>query len=148
MWKSTLTDGVVVLTYLRPPENVIGFADLAELDRALMRWADDEQARVIVLTGGIAGTFVAHADLADVAALRNDRPTGTDGPELWTRALARIASVPQPVIAAVNGQAWGGGCELALACTLRVAAHSAHFRFIEVAMARSREPAAHSGYRG
>jgi enoyl-CoA hydratase len=133
MWQSQLTGGVVVLTYVRPPENVIGFADLAELDRALVHWADDERAHVIVLTGGIAGTFVAHADLADVAALIDDRPTGPDGPEVWARALGRLATIPQPVIAAVNGQAWGGGCELALACMLRVAAQSAHFRFVEVA---------------
>ncbi len=133
MWHSQLADGVVVLTYVRPPENVIGFADLAELDEALVDWADDERARVIVLTGGLEGTFVAHADLADVAALVDDRPTGPDGPQVWARALGRLATIPQPVIAAVNGQAWGGGCELALACTLRVAAQSAHFRFIEVA---------------
>jgi enoyl-CoA hydratase/carnithine racemase len=134
MWQSTLTDGgVVVLTYRRPPENVIGFADLAELDRVLVQWADDERARVIVLTGGAVGTFVAHADLADVAALIDDRATGPDGPDVWARALGRLATIPQPVVAAVNGQAWGGGCELALACTLRVAAQSAHFRFVEVA---------------
>ena len=132
-WHSQLTDGVVVLTYVRPPDNVIGFADLADLDRTLVHWADDERARVIVLTGGLEGTFVAHADLADVAALVDGRPTGPAGPDAWARALGRLATIPQPVIAAVNGQAWGGGCELALACTLRVAAQSAHFRFIEVA---------------
>jgi enoyl-CoA hydratase/carnithine racemase len=133
MWQSELAGSVVVLSYVRPPENVIGFADLAELDRALIQWADDERARVIVITGGIVGRFVAHADLADVAALRDGRPTGPDGPDVWARALGRIATIATPVIAAVNGQAWGGGCELALACTLRVAAQSAHFRFVEVA---------------
>jgi enoyl-CoA hydratase/carnithine racemase len=133
VWQSELSDGVAVLTYVRPPENVLGFADLAELDEALMRWADDERARVIVITGGVAGYFVAHADLADVGALVDDRPTGRHGPDSWGRALARLSSIPQPVVAAVNGQAWGGGCELALAALLRVASTSAHFRFVEVA---------------
>src|SRR5205085_11008466 len=49
-------------------------------------------------------------------------------PGSWSRAFERLATMPQPVVAAVNGQAWGGGCELSLACTLRIAATSAHFR--------------------
>jgi enoyl-CoA hydratase/carnithine racemase len=133
VWEAQLAEGVVVLRYVRAPENVMGFADLAELDDELVRWSADDRASVIVLTGGIAGFFVAHADLADVAALVTDRPTGPHGPGTWGHALARLAGIPQPVVAAVNGQAWGGGCELALACLLRVAAESAHFRFVEVA---------------
>ena len=69
MWACDLREGMAVLTYTRPPENVLGFADLAELDQALQSLADDERARLIVLTGGIPGYFVAHADLADVGAL-------------------------------------------------------------------------------
>jgi enoyl-CoA hydratase/carnithine racemase len=133
VWDSELHDGVAVLTYTRPPENVLGFADLAELDEALQRWAGDERARVIVLTGGLPGYFAAHADLADVAALVHGRATGPHGPESWLNALNRIIAVPQPVIAAVNGQAWGGGLELALSCLMRVASPAAHFRFPEVA---------------
>jgi enoyl-CoA hydratase len=132
MWACDLRDAIAVLTYTRPPENVLGFADLAELDRALQHWADDERARVIVLTGGVEGYFAAHADLADVAALARGTGTGTDGPGAWQRALSRISSIPQPVIAAINGQAWGGGLELALSCLMRVASPAAHFRFPEV----------------
>jgi enoyl-CoA hydratase/carnithine racemase len=133
VWDAELYGGVAVLTYLRPPENVISFADLAELDDALLQWADDDRARVIVLTGGLPGYFIAHADLADVAALGGGADTGPHGPEAWERALTRISAIPQPVVAAVNGQAWGGGFEVALSCLMRVASPAATFRFVEVA---------------
>ena len=133
MWDTELQGRTAILTYTRPPENVLGFADLAELDEALLRLAGDERAHVVVLTGGLAGYFAAHADLADVAALVHGTAAGPHGPDAWPRALARIAAMPQPVIAAVDGQAGGGGLELALACLMRVASPAAHFRFPEVA---------------
>jgi enoyl-CoA hydratase/carnithine racemase len=133
VWDAELRGRVAILTYNRPPENVLGFADLAQLDAALQRWGGDERARVIVLTGGIPGYFAAHADLADVATLKNGSTAGPHGPQAWGRAMTRISAVPQPVIAAVNGQAWGGGFELALACLMRLASPAAHFRFPEVA---------------
>jgi enoyl-CoA hydratase/carnithine racemase len=132
MWDAARHGTVAVLTYTRPPENVIGFADLAELDDALLRQSGDDRVRVIVLTGGLPGYFIAHADLADVAALTDDVDTGPYGPEAWERALSRISAIPQPVIAAVNGQAWGGGFEVALSCLMRVASPAATFRFVEV----------------
>ena len=79
MWDAELHGGVALLTYSRPPDNVIGFADLAELDEALLRWAGDDRARVIVLTGGLPGYFIAHADLADVERLRAGATPGRMG---------------------------------------------------------------------
>ena len=55
-------------------------------------------------------------------------------PGSWGRTFASLESMPQPVVAAVDGQAWGGGCELSLACTLRVASERAHFGQPEVAV--------------
>jgi enoyl-CoA hydratase/carnithine racemase len=133
MWDAERRGVVVVLTYTRPPENVIGFADLAELDEALATWADEDRTQVIMLTGGLPGYFIAHADLADVNALTHGTAAGPYGPQAWEQALRRIAAIPQPVVAAVNGQAWGGGLELALGCLMRVASEVAHFRFPEVA---------------
>jgi enoyl-CoA hydratase/carnithine racemase len=117
VWHAERHGAVLVLTYIRPPENVIGFADLAELDEALARGADDDRTRVIMLTGGLPGYFIAHADLADVSALTHGTPAGPYGPQAWDRALRRIAAIPQ----------------LALGCLMRVASEAAHFRFPEVA---------------
>ena len=132
-WQGELRGEVALLTYRREPDNVLGFSGLAELDAALELWGSDERVKAVVLTGGVPGYFVAHADLADVAALVSDADPGPYGPEMWRVALERIATLDVPVVAAVNGQAWGGGCELALACLWRVAAVSAHLRFVEVA---------------
>jgi enoyl-CoA hydratase/carnithine racemase len=133
MWELSRHAAVAVLTYRREPENVLGFADLAELATVLHAVGQDDDIAVVVLTGGLPGYFVAHADLADVDALVNDTDSGPHGPDAWGSTLQRIADLPQPVVAAVNGQAWGGGFELALACLIRVASASAHLRFVEVA---------------
>ena len=106
---------------------------MSELEGVLGELAEDEDVNVVVITGGIPGYFVAHADLDDLSALgRGEQVEGDPGS--WGRAFALLESMPQPVIAAINGQAWGGGCELSLACTLRVAAQSAHFGQPEVAV--------------
>jgi enoyl-CoA hydratase len=133
MWELSRHAAVAVLTYRREPENVLGFADLAELATVLHAVGQDDDIAVVVLTGGLPGYFVAHADLADVDALVNDADAGPHGPDAWGTTLQLLADLPQPVVAAVNGQAWGGGFELALACLMRVASASAHLRFVEVA---------------
>lgn len=130
-WTLERREAVAVVHFDRPPQNLLSFVLLAELDRHLVSLSADDTVTVIVLTGAVPGYFVGHADLADVHRLRS----GGDGPgtpDSWTTVLERLSQVRQPVIAAVNGQAWGGGCELALAAQLRVAAQGATFRFVEV----------------
>jgi enoyl-CoA hydratase/carnithine racemase len=131
-WTVTRHGVVAVITFHRPPENLLGFVLLEELDEVLLACSRDESVSVIVLTGGLAGYFVGHADLGDVDRLVHALP-GPGSPDAWSTTLERLSQVDQPVVAAVNGQAWGGGAELALAAQLRVAASSAHFRFVEVA---------------
>jgi enoyl-CoA hydratase len=130
-WRVEAHGPVAVVVFERPPENLMSYLLLDELDDLLATLAADESVTVLVITGGIDGYFVGHADLDDVDQLVFDRP-GSGDPDAWGRTLARFASMPQPVVAAVNGQAWGGGCELALAALLRVASPQAHFRFVEV----------------
>lgn len=130
-WTVDRHGAVAVLTFVRPPENLLSFALLADLDERLVELSADTSVSVIVLTGGVPGFFVGHADLDDVGRLVDDSP-GPGSPDSWTTTLERLSQVAQPVIAAVNGQAWGGGCELALAAQLRIAAQSATFRFVEV----------------
>jgi enoyl-CoA hydratase/carnithine racemase len=132
-WEVEQRGAVAVLTFTRPPRNFMSFAAMGELGDRLEELADRADVNVVVLTGGVPGYFVAHADLDDLARLGRGEPVMGD-PASWGRTLARIESLPQPVVAAINGQAWGGGCELSLACTLRVAAASAHLGQPEVAV--------------
>lgn len=131
LWTVTRHDGVAVAVFDRPPRNFMSMAAMSELEGVLQELAADDGIAVVVLTGGVPGYFVAHADLDDLVAIGRGEPVAGD-PGSWGRTLRLIETMPQPVIAAVNGQAWGGGCELSLACTVRVAAASAHFGQPEV----------------
>ena len=133
MWTLTRHGATALATYDRPPRNLMSMAAMSELESLLHGVAGDESITVLVLTGGVPGYFVAHADLDDLSALGRGEPVEGD-PGSWSRAFALLSTMPQPVIAAVGGQAWGGGCELALACTIRVASASAHFGQPEVAV--------------
>lgn len=126
-------DRIALVTFTRPPRNLMSMAAMTELEGVVSALAVDDGVDVVVITGGVPGYFVAHADLDDLAALGRGEAVEGD-PGSWARTFALLESMPQPVIAAVNGQAWGGGCELALACTLRVAAESAHLGQPEVAV--------------
>src|SRR4051812_36305921 len=104
-------DGIVVLRYTRPQRNFMTFAAMAELDVLLASLAEDAACEVVVLASGLPRDFVAHADLEDLRGLGGD-PAGTgDLTKSWYRALRRIEEMPQPVVALVDGQAWGGGLE-------------------------------------
>jgi enoyl-CoA hydratase len=130
-WTVERRDRIALAVFRRPPRNFMSFAAMGELEGLLDELAAHDDVHVVVLTGGVPGYFVAHADLEDLSRLGRGEAVEGD-PLSWGRALARIESMPQPVVAAVNGQAWGGGCELSLACTLRVAARSAHLGQPEV----------------
>jgi enoyl-CoA hydratase/carnithine racemase len=111
----------------------MSMAAMGELETLVTDVGADGSVDVLVLTGGLPGYFVAHADLDDLAAIGRGQPVEGD-PRSWSRTLALLESMPQPVVAAVDGQAWGGGCELSLACTLRVASERAHFGQPEVSV--------------
>jgi enoyl-CoA hydratase/carnithine racemase len=124
-WTLDHHGAVALATFRRPPRNLMSMAAMSELEALVEGVATDPAVSVLVLTGGLAGFFVAHADTEDLARLGRGEPIEGD-PGAWGRTLARLESMDAPVVAAINGQAWGGGCELAQACTLRVAAESAH----------------------
>jgi enoyl-CoA hydratase/carnithine racemase len=130
-WQREQRGAIVTLSFARPPINMLSFLALAELDAELAAIAGDSTAAVVVLTGALPGYFVAHADLDDVGRMARREPPQGD-PAIYRSALRRLESLPQPTVAAVNGQAWGGGCELALACTFRLVARSGHFCLLEV----------------
>lgn len=131
-WTLDQHDGVAVLTFARPPHNWMNLASMTELAERLDDLAGrTDDVTVVMLTGGVDGYFIAHADLDDLALLaRGERPEGD--PAAWGRALRLLESMPQPTVAAIDGQAWGGGCETALACTMRIGSERAHLGQPEV----------------
>jgi enoyl-CoA hydratase len=115
---------VATLTVNRPKVlNALNQHTLDELGRAVAALRDDEQVRVVIVTGAGEKSFVAGADIGELAV-----QTAISGREIarnGQRVFDAIERMGKPVIAAINGYALGGGCELAMACTLRIAADSA-----------------------
>jgi enoyl-CoA hydratase len=124
-------NGVRWLTINRPSKlNALNREVLAELDAAVSGAAAAPEARALVITGAGEKAFVAGADIAEFTALS---AAGAEALALrGQRLFDRLTSLGKPVIAAVNGFALGGGCELALACHLRVASSNASFGQPEV----------------
>jgi enoyl-CoA hydratase len=118
-------DGAVaVLTFNRPKVlNALNAATLGDLDAALDGLGADGEVRAIILTGAGEKAFVAGADINELAVLTPAQ--GKEHARHGQRIFDRIEQLGKPVIAAINGFALGGGCELALACTLRIAADTA-----------------------
>jgi cyclohexa-1,5-dienecarbonyl-CoA hydratase len=112
-------DGVARLTLDRPPLNVLHIPMLRELDAALGEIAEDREAKLLLITGD-GKAFCAGVDVADHTAERVEFML-----ETFHGALRRLLGLELPVVAAVNGAALGGGCELVLACDLVIASASA-----------------------
>jgi enoyl-CoA hydratase len=124
-------DGVAVVTIDRPEKlNALNDRTMEELDAAFAAIGADPQTRGVVLTGAGEKAFVAGADIAELAT-----QSPVDGKERslrGQRVLDRIERLGKPVIAAVNGFALGGGCELAMACHVRIASENAKLGTPEV----------------
>jgi enoyl-CoA hydratase len=122
---------VAVVTLNRPKVlNALNAATLRELGAVLDELASNAAVRAILLTGAGEKAFAAGADIQELAAV-----SALDGQALAARGqrlFDRIENCGKPVIACVNGFALGGGCELALACTLRIASETAKFGQPEV----------------
>jgi enoyl-CoA hydratase len=127
-----IADRVATVTINRPDKlNALNHAVIAELDRAFTSLGRSDAVGAIVLTGA-GRAFVAGADIAEVAAAAGT-PAGLEATSKFgTDVFTRIERLGKPVIAAVNGFALGGGCELALACHLRLAGASAKFGLPEL----------------
>jgi enoyl-CoA hydratase len=115
---------VAILTFNRPGVlNALNSQTIDELRRAMLEYRRDGDVGAVVITGAGERAFVAGADINELAV---QSPTG--GREHALRGqhvFDLVENLGKPVIAAINGFALGGGCELALACTLRIAADTA-----------------------
>ncbi len=117
-------DGVAVVTVDRPDAlNALDLPTLTELRDRLLELSVDESARVVVLTGTGDRAFIAGADIKYMSRL--DVRGATEWGELGHSCGRLLETMPKPTIAAINGFALGGGCEMALACDLRYAARTA-----------------------
>ncbi len=103
--------------------NALNQATIAELGRVMEACAEDDAVRVILLRGAGGKAFVAGADIRELAEV--DAAEGMRLSEAGQRVFRRMEQLGKPVIAVIEGFALGGGCELAMACTLRLAAESA-----------------------
>jgi len=109
-------ESYAIVTLNRPPANAINEQLMRELDTALTELEKDAAVRSVILTGAGDRIFCGGADLGSAFSGSNLE----DFIKFGTGVLRRIERFPKPVIAAVNGHAMGGGCEIAIACHLRV----------------------------
>lgn len=122
--------GVVVVLVDAPPRNFLTWAVNEELERVFGECID-ENCRVVVVASALPGDWLAHGHLGDLHATLTGQPASGD-PRAGGRARALLDTAPFVSIAAIDGQAWGGGAELAWTCDLRVAGRAATFAQPEV----------------
>lgn len=121
-----ISEGIATVTVNRPAAmNAMNMATLEELEAVVEEIGRNPEIRAAILTGAGTKAFVAGADIAVMRDM-----TQTQARDLALKAhgiYAAIESSPKPFIAAVNGYALGGGCELAMACDIRIASENARF---------------------
>ena len=118
--------GIALLTINRPKAlNALNSETLAELNACLAELENNEDVKVVILTGSGEKSFVAGADISEMvnATPAEGRKMGL----LAREAFGRLENMPQVTIAAVNGFALGGGCEISMSCDIRVASDNAKF---------------------
>ena len=126
-------EGVAFVTVNRPDKlNALNNSTIGELLHCFEAIAVDEQVRAVILTGSGDKAFVAGADISELAQQTSitARPLALRG----QRLMNTVEACPKPVVAAVNGYALGGGCELALAAHIRTASDNAQFGLPEVTL--------------
>jgi len=126
-------DGIALITMNRPKAmNALNQETLDELNQLVDVLAKDSSVQVVILTGSGEKAFVAGADIAQMQSM--SAMEGRNFGKLGQAVFNKLENLPQPVIAAVNGFALGGGCELAMACDIRIASEKAKFGQPEVTL--------------
>lgn len=122
---------VVIITINRSKElNALNLQTIMELEHVFGTLERDAAVGAVILTGGGDKAFVAGADITEMISMQ--AVAARDWARLGQQVFSRIENFPRPVIAAINGFALGGGCELAMACDIRIASDKAKFGQPEV----------------
>jgi len=117
-------NAIAYVTVNRPKVlNALNLATMEELRAAFHEVKNDASVRVVILTGAGEKAFIAGADIGELA--RNDAVTAKEYTHRGQSVLNLIENLGKPVIACINGFALGGGCEIAMACTMRLASENA-----------------------
>lgn len=126
-------EGIGILTINRPKVlNALNRATMLELDRLIDQIIADKTLKAIIITGAGDRSFVAGADIAEMSSL--SAVEARAWAKLSQEVFSKIESLLLPVIGGINGFALGGGCELAMACDIRIAATNAKFAQPEVSL--------------
>jgi enoyl-CoA hydratase/carnithine racemase len=122
--RTEVAESIATLTIDRPDvKNALNLETVQECRAALTALAADEHVGVLIITGAGESAFVSGADINDIKARGRDEGLAAINSSLF----ADVERFPRPTIAAINGYALGGGCELALACDIRIASETAKF---------------------
>lgn len=124
----TIERNIAIVRVSNPPAGYLNEHFVTDLDRAIRQVGRNDEVRVIIITGGQEGVFIQHYDLREVEAVsrklngrKSEYGEGRHVPERGVDLLLRrLESLGKPVIAAINGNAMGGGLELSLACDFRL----------------------------
>jgi len=129
-------EGIASITMNRPPLNVLNQQAMDELEQALLSSRDDPEVRVLILTGAGEKAFMAGADIAEIQAIVSKGPLHAREAFAWRgqRLVTTVERLGKPVIAAVNGYALGGGCEIVEAAHLAIASEHARFGQPEITL--------------
>ncbi|WP_339216038.1 enoyl-CoA hydratase [Solibacillus sp. FSL W8-0372] len=131
--KVEVQDGVAVVTFMRAEAaNALSVQMLHEINEALEAIHEDRSIRVVIVTGDGEKAFCAGADLKERKGMNEGETRKTIA--LIGKTMNHFEALAQPVIAAINGVAFGGGLELALACDIRIASNTAKMGLTETAL--------------
>lgn len=129
--KTITENNILIITINRPDKlNALNQTVLEELDAAIKNAYEDEKIKAVIITGAGEKAFVAGADISEFIEVPDEK--GADLAKKGQQLFFKIENCPKPVVAAVNGFALGGGCELAMACHFRLASDNAKFGQPEV----------------